>query len=169
MRQKLIFLVLMVIVLSTTGCASIVRGGGKQKVQINTNPDSATVKIYDMNDQLVHTNQTPCEVVLKNGRGYMKGMDYRLVIEKDGYQTREIQLTSRVAGWYAFGNLGIGGLIGYLIVDPLTGAMWVVEPNIINETLVTKEQVSLNDMELKIVLLKDVPIEIQKNMKLISQ
>ena len=32
-----------------------------------------------------------------------------------------------VSGWYAGGNLFFGGLIGYLIVDPMTGAMWTLK------------------------------------------
>ena len=39
-----------------------------------------------------------------------------------------------VSGWY-FGNLVFGGLIGMLIVDPLTGAMYNLEPKKIEQPL----------------------------------
>lgn len=32
--------------------------------------------------------------------------------------------------WYAVGNLFIGGLVGWLIVDPATGAMWTLDPQL---------------------------------------
>jgi len=33
-----------------------------------------------------------------------------------------------VGGWYIAGNILVGGLIGWFIVDPITGAMWNLEP-----------------------------------------
>jgi hypothetical protein len=36
-------------------------------------------------------------------------------------------LTSTIDGWY-WGNLLIGGIIGMVFVDPLTGAMWKLDP-----------------------------------------
>jgi hypothetical protein len=43
-------------------------------------------------------------------------------------------LDSTLSGWY-FGNILIGGLIGLLIVDPLTGAMYDLEPENIEQSL----------------------------------
>jgi hypothetical protein len=42
-----------------------------------------------------------------------------------------------VNGWYV-GNVIFGGLVGFLIVDPLTGAMWVLEPKDVKESLPLK-------------------------------
>src|SRR5436305_14092712 len=39
-----------------------------------------------------------------------------------------------INGWY-FGNLAFGGVIGMLVVDPLTGAMYTLEPDQIDQTL----------------------------------
>ena len=32
-------------------------------------------------------------------------------------------------GWYLAGNFIFGGLLGWLIVDPATGAMWNLKPH----------------------------------------
>ena len=34
---------------------------------------------------------------------------------------------SILAKCYLFGNIPLGGLIGWVIVDPITGAMWTLE------------------------------------------
>jgi hypothetical protein len=36
-------------------------------------------------------------------------------------------INARIDGWY-FANLFLGGWIGMLLVDPLTGAMWKIPP-----------------------------------------
>jgi hypothetical protein len=47
---------------------------------------------------------------------------------------RRYALDSSVSGWY-FGNLAFGGVIGMLIVDPLTGAMYNLTPDKIDQPL----------------------------------
>ncbi|HCA7379988.1 TPA: hypothetical protein MX316_006554, partial [Pseudomonas aeruginosa] len=42
---------------------------------------------------------------------------------KPGHADTVVNLKSGVSGWY-WGNILIGGLIGMLIVDPATGAMY---------------------------------------------
>lgn len=64
---------------------------------------------------------------LKKGDGYFDGADYSLEVSHIGYETQTINLNSTLDGWYVAGNFLFGGLIGWLIVDPATGAMWVIE------------------------------------------
>jgi len=60
-------------------------------------------------------------------------------------------------GWY-IGNLLFGGLIGLLIVDPLTGAMWTLDPKDINLILEKKTAGLPSDRRaLSVVSLEDVP------------
>lgn len=68
-------------------------------------------------------------------------------------------------GWY-FGNLLLGGVIGMLIVDPATGAMYRIETDLINETLKKKESVkdTLVVNELQVLDIKDVPIDLRGSM-----
>jgi hypothetical protein len=49
---------------------------------------------------------------------------------------------STINGWYV-GNIVFGGFIGWLIVDPLTGAMWALDTEHVNGTLA--EHVAMND------------------------
>ena len=127
--------------LSITSCASIFSGGPK-KVTINTTPPGAKVTIYDKYGKVVTTRQSPAVVPLDRSTGYFAGQEYRIVIEKPGYKRTEVRVQAAINGWY-FGNLLIGGAIGMLIVDPLTGAMFTLSPDKIEETLTPAQRSSL--------------------------
>jgi hypothetical protein len=127
--------------LSITGCASIVSGGPK-KVTINTTPPGAKVTIYDKDGKVVTTSQSPAVVPLNRSTGYFAGQEYRIVIQKPGYKSTEVRVQATINGWY-FGNLLIGGAIGMLIVDPLTGAMFTLSPDKIQETLTPAQRSNL--------------------------
>ena len=101
---------------------------------IGPKPAGAKVSIYDRNDVLVETNTTPFVAQLPTKYGYFKGQKYRLVFELAGHAPAEVSLESSLSGWY-FGNLVFGGLIGMLIVDPLTGAMYNLSPGKIEQPL----------------------------------
>ena len=69
-----------------------------------------------------------------------------------GYSPTEVKLDSSVSGWY-FGNLLFGGLIGMLIVDPLTGAMFNLTPEKIEQPLnAPQAQLIRNGQGLLIIL-----------------
>jgi hypothetical protein len=104
------------------GCASIV-GESRYPVAVSSAPPGATFEITDEDGALVHTGNTPSTVTLKSGSGYFSGQTYKLHFKKDGYPDKSVELDSSLSGWY-WGNILIGGLIGMLIVDPLTGAMY---------------------------------------------
>ncbi|WP_336333220.1 hypothetical protein [Pseudomonas putida] len=104
------------------GCASIV-GESRYPVAVSSAPPGATFEITDKNGTVVHTGNTPSTVTLKSGKGYFSGQTYKLHFKKDGYPDKTIELDSSLSGWY-WGNILLGGLIGMLIVDPLTGAMY---------------------------------------------
>jgi hypothetical protein len=116
-----------------TGCATIVHGGPRS-IPVATTPPGAKVTIYNTAGQAVSTNTTPFIAVLETKRGYFKGQSYRLVMELPGYKTAEVQLKPTVSGWY-WGNLIFGGLLGMLVVDPLTGAMYNLSPEHIEQPL----------------------------------
>ena len=65
-----------------------------------------------------------------------------MTFEKPGYQTEAIVLEGTPGGWYIGGNLLFGGGMGWLIVDPATGAMWTLHPKMIEQPL-DKEQAAL--------------------------
>lgn len=120
MNKKLLVAALSAVVFS--GCASIV-SKSEYAVAINSNPDAARFSITNRAGQKIHSGVTPASINLKSSSGYFKGETYTIELEKEGYSPKTYTLTSSVNGWY-FGNILFGGLIGMLIVDPATGAMY---------------------------------------------
>jgi len=119
-------LLLLIIPLILTGCASIFDGGSKS-VRISSNPEGAKVTISNLEGKTISIQKTPAIVVLDRSSGYFRGEDYKLVFEAAGYNPYETHVASSIDGWY-FGNIFLGGLIGMLIVDPMTGDMYTLSP-----------------------------------------
>jgi hypothetical protein len=118
---------------AVSGCASIVHSGPRS-IPIASSPPGAKVSIYDRSNQLVMTNTTPFVAKLPVKFGYFKSQNYRLDFELPGHVPVSTNIESSVSGWY-FGNLLFGGIIGMLIVDPLTGAMYNLTPEKIEQHL----------------------------------
>jgi hypothetical protein len=116
-----------------TGCATIVHSGPRP-ISVASTPSGAQVSIYDRSNKLVQTNTTPFVAKLDSRYGYFTGQSYRLVFDMPGHAPTEVKLQSTLSGWY-FGNIVFGGLIGMLIVDPLTGAMFNLAPDKIEQPL----------------------------------
>lgn len=139
------------------GCASIVGKGGSETLNLSSSPDRANVTITDEAGQVVYRGNTPTVVNLEKKKAYFSGKDYTVVISKSGSQNQTIQVKTRPNGWYLAGNLLFGGLIGYLIVDPLTGAMWTFDTNAVNVNLLGNAVSRNGVMGLNVVMLRDVP------------
>ncbi|WP_168012398.1 hypothetical protein [Halomonas salinarum] len=156
--------------LSLSGCASIV-GETDQGVTINSTPSKADVVITDESSKQVFAGTTPTTVQLSKADGtYFGGKTYTVEISKDGYDNRTLMIDSSPNGWYIGGNLVFGGLIGWLIVDPLTGAMYNLSPDNIDASLGEKVATSDNgDKEINLVLLQDVPAHMRDKMEPIGQ
>ena len=114
------------------GCASIL-SDNVYPVNIVSSPDGAYFTVTNRSGMEVRSGTTPQVIELKASSGYFKKESYDIVISKDGYQDYSYTLTSTVDGWY-WGNILIGGLIGMLIVDPATGAMYKL-PEDVDATL----------------------------------
>lgn len=124
-----------IIIAALTGCASIV-SGSSQEVSINSKPEKADVRIFNNANVEIWNSKTPTTVKLKRGDGFFEGADYKVEISKEGYETKTLMISSSInGGWYIAGNLFIGGFLGWLIIDPASGAMWKLEPEAINVTL----------------------------------
>jgi len=65
-------------------------------------------------------------VTLPSKAGYFQSASYQFAFEKDGYYPANSSLSAHLNGWY-WGNIIFGGLIGIVIVDPATGAMWKLD------------------------------------------
>jgi len=111
-------------------------------VTISSEPTSANVKVYDeRTGMLVNTGKTPHQVVLETSQGYFKPAHYKIRCDKEGYIGTEQMLNAGMDGWYV-GNILFGGLIGWLIVDPATGAMWDIDEKNIALTLMPAQRIS---------------------------
>lgn len=119
------------------GCASIVHSGPRS-IPVASTPPGAKVSIYDRDNAIVSTHTTPFTAKLSSKYGYFKGQNYRLVFEMSGYAPAEVNLESSVSGWY-FGYLLLGGLLGMLVVDPLTGAMFNLTPEKIEQPMTAQQ------------------------------
>jgi hypothetical protein len=119
---------LAVICILISGCASIVDGRPKA-VEINSDPSGAKFTIYNKAGHQVDSETTPAKVRLSRSAGFFQGEQYRVVFESPGYYSGEIPLKAGVNPWY-FGNIAFGGLIGLLIVDPATGAMYTFKSKV---------------------------------------
>jgi hypothetical protein len=129
------------IALFSAGCASIVHGGSRT-IAVNTEPTGAHASVTKVpTGEPVLSGTTPLTVLLDPKGGYFKGQSYRVKLELRGYRTTEVTLTAEMSGWY-WGNIVFGGLIGMLIVDPLTGSMWNLAPDKIDQKL-SPEQAAL--------------------------
>lgn len=104
------------------GCASIVSESA-YPVSVNSEPDGAAFTITNSSGESVAAGTTPEVVTLEAGSSYFNNESYKLALSLDGYPEQIYTFESTLDGWY-MGNLLLGGLIGMLIVDPLTGAMY---------------------------------------------
>jgi hypothetical protein len=152
-----------------TGCASIV-GEKEQSVTINSSPSNADVLITDERSMEVHSGTTPSTVQLRKSDGsYFGGKSYTVEISKEGYESRTMMISSSPNGWYIGGNLIFGGFIGWLIVDPLTGAMYNLTPDTLNASLGESVVTTDSDSEITLVLVEDVPNHMIDKMQYLGQ
>lgn len=126
------------IVFSVGGCASIV-SKSEWPVTIQSNPAGAKCTITKPNGLMMHSGEAPMTVTLPSSKGFFSAAEYKIACNKDGFLAAESTMEGRINGWYLGGNLIFGGIIGYLIVDPATGAMWRLdEAMVLNLTETTK-------------------------------
>ncbi len=127
--MKIKWVLLFVLIWLSLGCASIIKGGD-QPVTFQSTPAGASLKVYDVRNAntLLVNDKTPYTVTLKRGAGYFRKAIYKAVFEMEGFNSTELVVEGRPGGWYIGGNLVFGGLIGWFVLDPITGAMWTLEP-----------------------------------------
>lgn len=160
---------LCLVTILAVGCASIIGKGGPQTLNVRSNPDQADISISDEGGASIFSGKTPTTVSLEKKRGYFKGKKYMVKIAKPGFVAQTVVVDTRANGWYIGGNLIFGGLIGWLIVDPLTGAMWTLDTKEVNVALEPSTQTGgAGQLDLKVVLLQDVPVSLRTNMIRVS-
>lgn len=144
----------------SAGCASIV-SKSEYPVSITSAPEGAEINVANGSGQTVHNGRTPTTVNLSARAGYFKGQDYTVTFQKEGYAPYTAQIVRDTDGWYILGNIVLGGLIGWLIVDPATGAMWTLNDLHVNLDPVTAEQQGTG---VHILTLDEVPEELHSQL-----
>ncbi len=108
------------LIILSTSCATIMHGTS-QNIKIESTPPGILVTIDDGT-----TVTTPAEVRLKRNR------DYVVEFNNPGEEKYRVTIKSSLSGWF-FGNfIFLGGWWIGMIVDAADGAMWKLEPDIIN-------------------------------------
>ncbi len=90
----------------------------------------------------------------------MKKAIYNVEFSKKGYSTKTYSISASIDGWY-WGSLLIGGIVGMLIIDPATGAMFQLKETSLDAVL-SQETANLPPMkkgshELKVYDISDIP------------
>ena len=130
-------------IVALSSCATIV-SDSDYAVNIQSTPDSAEFEVFNKDGLKVSSGTTPNTVMLDASAGYFQKETYKIRLTKTGYKTQEYILKSGFDGWY-IGNILLGGWIGMLFVDPLTGAMWTL-PNTVSYNMNKAEQLSIVDV-----------------------
>ena len=93
---------------------------------------------------------------------FKKGI-YTIHFEKEGFKKTTFTLTAGINGWY-WGNFAIGGALGFLIIDPATGALYRLKTEV-NQTLDT-EATTRRDLVIK--SRDELSVDEEKNLQRIN-
>lgn len=145
------------ILLFLSGCATIL-SRSNWPVSVRSNPEGARVVIRNKKGLEVFNNSTPAILKLRSGSGYFGKESYTVTISLEGYSSKTINLECKINGWY-FGNILIGGILGMLVIDPATGAMYRLKTNDIYENMNLKSASEGTTIQNLIIEdLKEVPV-----------
>lgn len=115
--------------LALSGCASIF-SGTTQDVAIRSTPGAKFVVTNSFGNQVASGNvgdNALAQMNLTRGAGYFSPHSYKVQLSKPGFRPATVSIDPGMNGWY-FANIALGGFIGMVIVDPLTGAMYRLVP-----------------------------------------
>jgi len=132
MKLNRVLCLLLVVVLTSSGCAAILGGGSNQPVSIEATPSSARYVIRSSAGIQMSSGNLPTSVILPRKN------EYQIDISLDGYETQTVALSRGTNGWI-WGNLVIGWIVGFA-VDFLTGAAYKLEPAVVSVTLDEAQQ-----------------------------
>jgi hypothetical protein len=106
-----------------SGCASII-SKDTYPMKLDSDPKGAKVQIIDQYGRVVFQDITPTTAQIDVGDGFFKKADYTIKFELDGHMTKIYKPDIGIDPTYVVGNLFFGQIIGWLVIDPATGAMW---------------------------------------------
>ncbi len=150
-------------------CATLMGQSAPETLNVRSTPDQARIIITDESGTKIFEGKTPTALPLEKKKGYFSGKKYDVRISKEGYDEQIVTVDTKVGGWY-IGNILFGGLLGLLIVDPATGAMWTLDTNEVNVTFnALKQGAIIAPNKANVVLLQDIPSVLRDKMVKIPQ
>ena len=118
---------ILLFVLALSGCSSVMRDDS-QIVPIQSNVEDVNIEVTNSQGDVVYKGKTPTALNLKTSKsGYFNPEKYLVKASKNGYATQYTPIDYHISNWYWFGNAVFGGLIGWFIVDPITGEMYYLD------------------------------------------
>ncbi len=150
---------LLTILTMGTSCATIFTKSS-YPLTFSSTPSEARVTVVNRAGSTVFTGSTPSTLTLKAAAGYMKREEYTVTFEKAGYAPQTVPVICNLDGWY-IGNILLGGLIGMLIVDPASGAMYKFADTAVHAQLGETDSASVSDMQLRVIDINEVPEDAQ--------
>lgn len=129
MRRILTSLAAGVLVLSTSGCATLLGGGPTQAVSLRSDPAGATFVVRSSSGLQMSSGTAPQQITLSRKN------EYEIEFSAPGYQTQRLSLIKGLNGWVWL-NLVAGGVVGGA-VDVISGAAWKLEPAIVDIKMVS--------------------------------
>ena len=100
-------------------------------VVVNTNPSDCNVKVVNDAGMTIFSGKSPCFLNLNSSDGFFNPSHYTFNVSKDGYGEQSFKLGAGIDPWYAVGNIFFGGIIGWFIIDSLTGSVWKLRSNLV--------------------------------------
>ena len=148
MKNILTISLILAFAFCSSSCATIFTKS-QYPVSIHTEPAGASITIENRANRMIYSGITPATVKLKSAAGYLKKEEYKITITKLGFVPKVITINANLDGWYV-GNILLGGVIGMLIIDPASGAMYKISKDnrIISETLVPSAELSLQILDI---------------------
>lgn len=129
------WIVIGVALLICINCATILKGDTEGLALSTPEPTPQAADYYVVvrradTGAVVAEGPAPLRVQLKTGAGYFSRARYTVTAEdpEGVLPVREHSIETRW-NWplHVFSNLALGGLLGWFVVDPYTGAMWEFE------------------------------------------
>lgn len=106
-----------------SGCASVA-SDSYYSVRLVAEQENTPFTVTNSSGLVVHEGVAPATIGLRASDGFFQGQTY--LVNFNHQETEKSQthlLDSSIDNWY-YGNILLGGLIGLLIIDPATGAMF---------------------------------------------
>lgn len=131
MKKVFVTLILTLIAGLTASCATIMRDNA-QPIPIKANVDKVDIRIINQQGETVFEGQTPTVLTLNAAEkiGYFNPEKYTVIASKNGFKTQQTIIDWHISGWYLVGNLFFGGMIGYLLIDPISGDMYYLDKEV---------------------------------------